>query len=682
MLGKPGMARRTWQSGENRMRPTASVPRRGHKHARVQAITRPRVEALEERCLLSVGFEEFPVPFPESTPTGITRGPDGNLWFTNSFPGQIGRILTNGQTTLFALPNGGGPDGITGGPDGSIWFTEKDAGRIGRITPAGVITEFTISALGSRPDAITAGPDGNLWFTDAGTGMIGRITLTGVITEFALPNPQPGVFAIVPTGITAGPDGNLWFAENEINTQIVTIQSFPTEPQFAPQPFFVASHVGRITPTGAVTEFSVMTGVEGIAAGPDGNLWFTEFEADQIGRISTTGSVSEFALPTANSRPWQITAGSDGAMWFTENFASRLGRITTSGNLVEYRIQGLAPTGDSIAAGPNGNIWFAIHDGHVIDPSGHIGEAILERYRVTGPGEGGAPLIKAFDVTTGATGSFIAYDPRFLGGVRVAVGDVTGDGVPDFITGPGPGGGPDIRVFDGRTGALAREFYAFDSHYLGGVFVAVGNFDGDGHADIVVAADAGGGPEVKVFSGADGHVMADFMAYDDRFRGGVRVAVGDVNGDGTPDLITGAGFSGGPHVKVFSGKDFSLLESYYAYDPRFTGGIYVAAGDVNHDLRADVITGAGLGGSPHVNVFSGADGTVLRSFLAGDASFLGGVRVAAFDQNRDGTEDIVTASGPSGGPRVKVLDGANLALLDSFFAYDPAFHGGLFVGAG
>src|SRR5207244_8668400 len=121
-----------------------------------------------------------------------------------------------------------------------------------------------------------------------------------------------------------------------------------------------------------------------------------------------------------------------------------------------------------------------------------------------------------------------------------------------------------------------------------------------GVQDIITGAGPGGGPHVKVFDGVTGQVIASFFAYDAGFTGGVNVTAGDVNHDGNADIITGAGPGGGPHVKVFSGADMSLLASFFAYDAGFTGGVNVAAGDLNADLHADIITGAGPGGGPHV----------------------------------------------------------------------------------
>jgi hypothetical protein len=302
----------------------------------------------------------------------------------------------------------------------------------------------------------------------------------------------------------------------------------------------------------------------------------------------------------------------------------------------------------------------------------------------TGADAGGGPQVNVYDADTGALKmAFLAYAPGFLGGVRVAVGDVNGDGVPDIITAPGPGGGPDVRVFDGKTGILIREFMAYTPGFLGGVYVAAGDVNGDGFADVVTGADAGGGPEVKVFSGKDGSVLRDFFAYAPTFTGGVRVAAGDVDGDGHADVVTGAGPGGGPEVKVFSGKDGSVLQDFFAYAPTFAGGVYVAAGDVNGDGKADVITGAGADGGPHVNVYSGADGTLLESFFAYDPGFTGGVRVGYVGEfGTGGGPGIVTGPGAGAGPIVQVFGGSPPAALDAFFAYDPRFLGGVFVGGG
>jgi hypothetical protein len=311
---------------------------------------------------------------------------------------------------------------------------------------------------------------------------------------------------------------------------------------------------------------------------------------------------------------------------------------------------------------------------------------------VTGADAGGGPEVKAFDAKTGALKlDFFAYDPRFRGGVRVAVGDVNGDGIDDIITAPGPGGGPDIRVFDGATGALIREFMAYNPQFTGGVFVAAADLNHDALADIITGAGAGGGPHVRAFSGLNGLLLANFFAYSPFFTGGVQVGAGDLVGDGQTEIITGAGPGGSPHVRAFSASGASLGPGFFAYDPNFNGGVNIAVADVLGNGHDDIITGAGAGGGPNVRVFDGATGALAASFMAGPNSvtlffddsnpFRSGVRVAAVDRLGDGHADIITSFGPGGSPVVQTFDGDTLNLIDSFFAYNPAFQGGVFVGA-
>jgi phospholipase C len=322
---------------------------------------------------------------------------------------------------------------------------------------------------------------------------------------------------------------------------------------------------------------------------------------------------------------------------------------------------------------------------------------VLLPYLVTAADSGGGPNVRIFNRSTGTLlGEIMAYDPAFLGGVRVAVGQVGGGPDPDIVTAPGPSGGPDIRVYDVMTGGLIAEFMAYNPGFLGGVYVAVADFNGDGYADIITGADAGGGPEVKVFDGkslvTQGKVvtLADFYAYNPAFNGGVRVAAADVDHDGIPDLVAAPGAGGGPDVRVFGGARLDtanptgdIIREFMAYNADFSGGVYVAAADVNGDGYADIITGAGTGTpvGPQVGIWSGKDLSLLQSIEPYPAGFTGGVRVGAVaDAEGIGKADIITGAGPGGGPQVLVFNGLDLTVLDNFYAYDATFSGGVFVG--
>lgn len=205
---------------------------------------------------------------------------------------------------------------------------------------------------------------------------------------------------------------------------------------------------------------------------------------------------------------------------------------------------------------------------------------------------------------------------------------------------------------------------------------------------------------VKVYD-ASGALLDTFQPYPTalgQFTGGCYTAVGDINGDGVADVITGAGYGGGPHVKVFDGVAIQagnanppVLRSFYAYNAGYLGGVHVAAGDVNGDGLIDIVTGTGPTAAPHVKVFSnGNENQIIMSFYAYESTFLGGVDVACGDLGGDGaTDEIVCGAGDGGGPKITLWNYLNnpnpdLAVqqLGTIFAFDSSLRHGVNVASG
>jgi hypothetical protein len=287
----------------------------------------------------------------------------------------------------------------------------------------------------------------------------------------------------------------------------------------------------------------------------------------------------------------------------------------------------------------------------------------------------------------------------FTGGVRVAAADFTGDGVADIVMGTGPGIATDVRIFDGKTGNQIASFQPFESTFTGGVYVAAGDTTGDGIPELFITPDRGGGPRVDAFNGAGfGKIASFFGIADKNFRGGARAAVGDVNGDGIGDLAVAAGFSGGPRVAVYNGTTLPgsnptrLFNDFFAFEPTLRNGAFIALGDLNGDGKADIVAGGGPSGGPRVQVFDGdllvdsggATITPIANFFSGDPSTRGGIRVAVKNLDGDNKADIVVGSGAGVGTRVTAYAGATIASAGTppeAFAFD-AFAGtnGAFVG--
>jgi streptogramin lyase len=371
---------------------------------------------------------KFKIPTPGSGPNAIVAGPDGNMWFIETFGNKVGRITMSGTITEYAIPTAGAqPYQITAGPDGNLWFVEDlYPPQVGRITTAGQVTEFPLGYAFGCPESIVAGSDGALWFGDVCKDGIGRITTDGVVSPLYPISSEPRYLA-------AGPDGNVWFTE--LNRSLV----------------------GKVTPTGGVTEYPLPQGTygEGILAGPDGNLWFVDGPTGDIDRITTDGVFKQFngdgavgAFIVAPSPPGfspksEILFISDIYEKTIEQFS-----ILSKGVLRETQIG--RPAEDHqmnwVAPGPDHNMWFTsfaqnevgvyVLDTMTVSPAsvilsvGQSQDVVISEKRYSGSWTAASSNDNVATVAPGQTSSDFVVTAVGVGKCTVTISDSLGNSIP------------------------------------------------------------------------------------------------------------------------------------------------------------------------------------------------------------------------------------------------------------
>lgn len=317
----------------------------------VPTVQRPVIDVPHIDCV-SATLNEYPVANGNSQPQGITSA-GGSLWFT----GWLGvsrfspSTPDNQQLTLTGAPDSG-PSGITVGPDGNLWFTEMLRSRIGTISLSGtLLNEYpnpsNWASGADDPSAITSVPDGTLWF--AGYA-VGEITTSGQYTPPITPTSLTGS-----TGMTTDPNGNVWFVHMASAASPATGQVVEVVPS-----------------SGQMTAYTLPPATPGansmpwsLTVGPDGNLWVI---GNNVWKVSTNGEVlATYAIPGLPADDFYasgIATGSDGNLYFTEYATNQVGEITTSGSIAQqWKLAGTGP--NSIALGPDGALWFTEQGGSI-----------------------------------------------------------------------------------------------------------------------------------------------------------------------------------------------------------------------------------------------------------------------------------------------------------------------------
>jgi subtilase family serine protease len=405
----------------------------------------------------------------------------------------------------------------------------------------------------------------------------------------------------------------------------------------------------------------------------------------------------------------------------TGNFNSVTGVLTLTGvsSVANYQTALRSVTYQDLNLSPRAGtrlVSFQVNDGFAVN---NLSNAVNRTISVHGHGilaVSGAndPNVQVYDsVTHQLMYTLNPFGTGFSDGMRVATGDVNGDGAPDIVVAEGTGGAPLVAVYDGTNGQLIREFNPFSDSAATGAYVSVTDLSNDGKGEVVVGRGAGASGQVVVYSGADVSNSAilnaslspvwTFTPYGIAFTGGVSVSAA-VSNPGA----SGGGFGGGggggsignksgfiatapisnqlPMVEVYSYTKKALVSRFFAYSQSYTLGLTVAAGDVNGDGMIDVVTAPNdPSANAAVEVWKGnstaTSFTMTGTITPYSPTPAGGIHIALIDTTGDGQLDIVTAPGSTGGssPVLKSFNGLSLQEYTGW-EFNPGFLGGVFVG--
>ncbi len=296
------------------------------------------------------------------------------------------------------------------------------------------------------------------------------------------------------------------------------------------------------------------------------------------------------------------------------------------------------------------------------------------------PGNTGPQSVITIYNTAGAVSKTIVPFQGYAGALRTAVGDVTGDGVPDIAVVTGVGAVPSVKVLNGVSGGVIYSFLAYDKNYAGGMSVAMGDINGDGFSDIIVGTITSSS-HVKIFSGRDLTLLKSYYAFGAAYAGGVNLAAGDFTGDGKADVIVGAATNSSrvvvQDVQGVATGAFTNVKSFYAFaNTTIPGGVFVSAADLNGDGRVDILAGSGNGATPQMRTFTGPNATPGLTINM-NGNYLRGVRVTIGDLNNDGLLDLIGGAGPGYQPVVTAYASSTGAFVKTLLVYPSTFRGGV-----
>jgi hypothetical protein len=282
---------------------------------------------------------------------------------------------------------------------------------------------------------------------------------------------------------------------------------------------------------------------------------------------------------------------------------------------------------------------------------------------VVAQGRGFESFVRRINAHQGILAEFQAYPSGFRGGVRLAMGDIDGDGTEEIITGAGPGGGPQVRIFD-LEGHVKNQFFAFEPGDRHGIFVATGDINADGVDEILVTQDAGGIGQIRIFN-RYGHLKGAYFPFG-RTGLPLRVATGNMDEDPEAEILSVQSTYSDGRILIHNGNG-RYAGSLTAFNTN-VNALSLSTEDLNADGLDEIIVASGARHSPRVSVYNSL-GAEQFSFFAYPQNFLGGVEVASGDIDQNGTVELYVFPKTNGGPHLRMFNHEG-KLIGSFFAFD------------
>lgn len=273
--------------------------------------------------------------------------------------------------------------------------------------------------------------------------------------------------------------------------------------------------------------------------------------------------------------------------------------------------------------------------------------------------------VRVYDLKTKTFSSDFIVSSENNTGYNLAGGDLNGDGLAEIVLSPTYKQTGKVKVYSAK-GELLSEFFPYHDTFNGGVSVAVGDLDGDGKMEIITGAGPGGGPHVRVFDiNGKPVINGGFFAFDEKnYRAGIEVGVADVDGDGKMEISVVSGYGVKPEVKIF-GHDGKLKNNFKVDDFGSLFGMKISRVDLSGDGFDEIVISGKYGSLPRFGVYL-ADGTLLQNNQAyNNPEIQSGLSVVGYDINSDGVEEMVVAPGFTSGPHVKIFK--STGIFDSEF---------------